>query len=751
MTAQVSEKRSEFLNYFLYKLGKLKFILIASCILAFFTFPFNTFIQDRWIQAKLADMASVNPAGGVSETLLAVRRLEGAYTVSTMICYLCIAALGIITFWTIKDSFRYLGSKKYLNMDMSLPVSHKNRFIADALVSFSVTFVPCALAAAIAFVVMAHTMSLDFSIDDYIRTLAASQCDNTAKQMPMFLFAYLLMYALSLFCMSFCGRGIECVTVPVLMNIAIPASIMFIYETAISACYGSTQNAAALVDFTPLAVTSPLGFVWNYMGKRTEAHVYVLAGIFAAALVIGSYFVQKHRRNERVGNAFVFKYARPVVLGISVLAITAFFTWKLFPAQSPEMRAVQRVESASASLYITLLIASTLVFYVAGELIGGEDIKKLPKILLKYAVTAGACLLICSLSTLTGGFGYSNYIPPADKVSKVNINYWDYGDSISSGNISYEAAAAVHKKIIESGFRPDYDDPDAVYASLNLTYLDENDRYIDERTYYVTDEYTEEIYKMCFEGGYERYSYIITGDREFTDNNPDCYVYIYDDSGFGALQNEIRTDITFDELQAAFDADKTKLTYERMYKSAYEPSVNLYVKTGNASAGVGAQGFPIYPFFDSTLALLREHGIELFDHRQEMTAAYLVKTTNDMGYAESNMSGFSLMQLYNKDKVQLGAVDIGSPEFEELWKDIANMTMYSSCGDRYWLCVIYWNKGSQVQENEGEEAVVYDGYYTAEYYPVVEEYTSRAAELFGSLREATYEEYYNTLYPEEEE
>ena len=745
MTAQGSKKHSEFLTYFLYKLGRLKFVIIASFILAFFTYPFSTIILDRLTAAKLDDMFSVPPVGGgKSETYLVMRQLEGTYTISLMICYLCIAALGIIAFWTIKDSFRYLGSKKYLSMDMSLPVSHRNRFIADALASFSVTFVPCVLAAAIALAVMAHTGTLDFRDDDITRNWAMSECDTTGKRMVMLIFVYLLMYALSLFCMSFCGRSIECVTVPVLMNAAIPASIMFIYETAVSACYGATQNAAALVDFAPLAVTSPLGFMWNYMGKPIEPYIYVLAAIYAAALVIGSYFVQKHRRNERVGNAFVFRYARPVVLGISVLAITAFFTWKLFPAQSPELRAYQKVENVSPGLFIALLIASTLVFYVAGELICGEDIKKLPKILIKYAVTAGACLLICSLSTLTGGFGYSGYIPPAGKVSKVNVSYWDYGDFISSGNVSYNDAAAVHKKIIESGFRPDYDDPDAEYASLNLTYLDENDRYIDERNYYITDEYTEEIYKMCMEGGVEQYSYIIAGDREFTDNNPDCYVFIFDDSGLGELQNEIRTDITFDELQAAFDADKTKLTYERLYKSVYEPGVNLYVKTGNASAGISNQGFEIFPFFDNTLSLLREHGIELFDHRQEMAAAYLIKATNDQGSAESIMSGALLMQPYNKDKMQLRAVEVGSPEFEELWNDIADKTMYSSYNDRYWLCVIYASRYSP------DGADPRDSFY-AEYYPVVEEYAPRAAELFGSLREATYEEYYNTLNPEETE
>ena len=135
MTAQVSTaKRPGFLTYFLYRLGKLKFLTVILALLEFFTFPYYLIILDRFT------LMALEPGPNDEDMLETLRALTDGFN-----WYLFAAAIFgamIVSFIIILSAFRYLHSKQYVNMDMTLPITHTQRFFGDMLASFTSVFVP---------------------------------------------------------------------------------------------------------------------------------------------------------------------------------------------------------------------------------------------------------------------------------------------------------------------------------------------------------------------------------------------------------------------------------------------------------------------------------------------------------------------------------------------------------------------------------------------------------------------------------
>ncbi len=702
MTAQSSTRnKSRFLTYFLYRLGKLKYLTVLLTILSFFTYPYFLIVYDRYIRLLL---------GIDKDTNNMIRTLEMIARGTDMIIFVA-AMLGcvIVSFVILLSGFRYLHSKRYVNMEMTLPITHTKRFFGDLLATFISVFVPHILAvvtgSAICSVMRSYDWEKLFPQAESSWTPSYYAWINTMESMmPMGIITFLLLFFMTLFVISTTGKKATAVVVPIAMQIVIPASVIFLRNISLFTAYGASDWIRAS-DTGILCVLSPLSFLLMYRSWDSilrDPWILAAIGVYLAGLCIGAYFLQKHRRTERTGEAFVYRYALHIYTGICVLGASAFFWFRIF-CPSASVLWFGYDTDTPAMFYVTEWLIISLVIFVIAELIGGGKLKKLPFTALRYAATTGLCALICFGLAHSDGFGYATYIPDKNTAPRATIQLNNFVDNAQSYNVPYEDAVRLHKKIIDERPQPDSD-----LIELTIGYTSEEDGLVSERRYYLTREYTREIYELIYANkGFlgrshssmyyvpEMNDTITSVDTEtgiFTEievNATDAYVFRYNYTGGVRDDSDItRYDIPVEKLCEAMQADAADVTFEQLYLSAYAGPENLNLRVIYEYNGPSNFEYQIYPFFERTVALLSEYGYDMFEENSEYKPAYIARKTKEVPYSvENSLSLFNYTNYVNDGGDGSFEVHTLEPDSEEYSKAIsmtAERSFYTG-NERYYI------------------------------------------------------------------
>ena len=754
MTAQ-SSTRNRLLTYYLYRLGRLKYLMILLLLFGFLTFP----LYSVFLEGYAAEVLSVVDIG----------------TTNRVICedlgwkiFAVGVAGGLVVMLIIGlEAFRYLHKKKYVNMDMSLPVNHTQRFFGDLLAMLTAQFVPVFLVCGIGGAISAHVRSLDYTqfyvlnggTPSYLR-----QCERLESMIPTFIIASAMLVAMSLFVISFCGRTPVAVIMTIAVQFAIPLSTYCIWIIALSGAYGASSYS--VMDTSVMSLLSPLGYLFSAGMNETHRLLngspwgYIFIVTYIAALTAGSYFVQKHRRNERTGEPFVYKFARHGFTALYILAVIALFSMAAFAPDYARFTIffnssplVNSVNTDNSAIMIFTGLGAALVIFIIMELIGGGRLKKFPLAAARFTVTAGMCLGLCALMPMTGCFGYSSYVPTASEADRANISFYNSGDYTGDFTVPYEEAAALHKRILEEvpGRRVN---PYFNAANIHITFTYLNDsRYIAERVYELNESYARDIYEMYFRnGGFaNHYTGRYEGGAASSSTRSEDGQWItveYPREQFAFLwttnvrpvdgKNEedymIKSDVNVDELMNTMIEEAKATTFEQYYLSSYSPPkyINVRTKTyyGSSITGENTSSdydnyYRVYPFYTKTVALLKEHGIDLFPDEQPDYSEYSVFLIKpDEGAIYGSVENSFTMNSYNSNLFNdlsftgIHRLTAGSDELKEIMTYTAEESYYKG-KERYYVWVTDGHYGQNVSN--------------ICLYPVTEEHTARAAEIWGAL------------------
>ena len=132
MTAQSSTK-NRFIQYYMYRLGKLKNLMIILSFFGLMTFPLYSLLLERYAAAVTSPVDLEN----------------GSYLTYKNLCedlgwklfYAGVLCGVVVMLLILLEGFRYLHRKKFVNMDMALPLTHTERFFGDLLAVITAQFV----------------------------------------------------------------------------------------------------------------------------------------------------------------------------------------------------------------------------------------------------------------------------------------------------------------------------------------------------------------------------------------------------------------------------------------------------------------------------------------------------------------------------------------------------------------------------------------------------------------------------------
>ena len=249
------------------------------------------------------------------------------------------------------------------------------------------------------------------------------------------------------------------------------------------------------------------------------------------------------------------------------------------------------------------------------------------------------------------------------------------------------------------------------------------------RRYEIYTGMTGEIYELMFANNYpeslyqlsEEYSGIVSGrflSVKYTSHK--CARYVMEDTTAGLNM----TDVPVEAFMEALQADARDATFEQFYRTPYRGGVTFKVSTNWVTpesspyyTGIRSTSeerlFTVYPFFERTLALLKEYGIEP-DFEPRVDEAYFFEEPY-AGFTvnPTYLNEFLPSDVYDRRTQELSdnyRIDPDSDRFRELLDMSAPRAYFEGRRGRYMLVI----------KN------IFNGY---EFYSVTEDNLPRAAEL----------------------
>lgn len=220
----------------------------------------------------------------------------------------CIAlAIAILSGAIIAISiFNYLYKKSTVDMNLSLPLTTRQRFLSEYFADLTIYIVPAIIGGLIGTVILLtgkHELMEFLKYTIYIGSIV--------------IIGMILYYSLTVLILSCCGSLFETILSTLLINAMIPASIYLLSYTIISNdSFGLSSNSLFL---NQIFISSPIGnaafiiyFFDNvnmYGNVNTNLYVHWLIPtlIFTVLIVLLSYFLYKKRKAEQVSKPYVYK------------------------------------------------------------------------------------------------------------------------------------------------------------------------------------------------------------------------------------------------------------------------------------------------------------------------------------------------------------------------------------------------------------------------------------------------------------
>lgn len=439
----------------------------------------------------------------------------------------CIAlAIAILSGAIIAISiFNYLYKKSTVDMNLSLPLTTRQRFLSEYFAGLTIYIVPAIIGGLIGTVILLtgkHELMEFLKYTIYIGSIV--------------IIGMILYYSLTVLILSCCGSLFETILSTLLINAMIPASIYLLsYNIISNDSFGLSSNSLFL---NQIFISSPIGnaafiiyFFDNvnmYGNVNTNLYVHWLIPtlIFTVLIVLLSYFLYKKRKAEQVSKPYVYKFIYYAILFFVTFCIISIFK---VSTGSSDYTAQTDSTPIDASFFPAVM-CSGIVFFIM-EIISNRGFKKFWLSILKFAGTITCIYAVLLLCHATNGFGVNKYVPLESAVDTVNIDLDNYYGNTSIYNFSVTNKHTIHDVVSlhEKVIKEKYEDKNTSHKEISESELDQRIKngalatynrknisityYLKNgsiltREYNVSDEQMEQLYASMMTGrDYAEYCY----------------------------------------------------------------------------------------------------------------------------------------------------------------------------------------------------------------------------------------------------
>lgn len=435
----------------------------------------------------------------------------------------CIAlAIAILSGAIIAISiFNYLYKKSTVDMNLSLPLTTRQRFLSEYFAGLTIYIVPAIIGGLIGTVILLtgkHELMEFLKYTIYIGSIV--------------IIGMILYYSLTVLILSCCGSLFETILSTLLINAMIPASIYLLsYNIISNDSFGLSSNSLFL---NQIFISSPIGnaafiiyFFDNvnmYGNVNTNLYVHWLIPtlIFTVLIVLLSYFLYKKRKAEQVSKPYVYKFIYYAILFFVTFCIISIFK---VSTGSSDYTAQTDSTPIDASFFPAVM-CSGIVFFIM-EIISNRGFKKFWLSILKFAGTITCIYAVLLLCHATNGFGVNKYVPLESAVDNVIIDF----DNTSTYNLPIRNKHTIHDVVSlhEKVIKEKYEDKNTSHKeipeseldqrikngalatynrnNISITYYLKNGSIL-TREYNVSDEQMEQLYASMMTGrDYAEYCY----------------------------------------------------------------------------------------------------------------------------------------------------------------------------------------------------------------------------------------------------
>ncbi len=334
--------------------------------------------------------------------------IEGLFTVSIFAF-----ALSMITGVIMAlNSFRYLYTKSLVDMNYSLPLTSRQRFIADYTAGLASYLIPFIAEAIISLIILSiGSVFIDMSwFWEYFGRLFGVGIS--------ILIGMIMLYTLTVMTTTFCGAIFEASFAALEVNVIIPVAILCGFFCIEASCpFGITSESILYSGI--LNSTSPAGivvFIVTFLEANDSSTLGVvyLRWIIPTLIVLAIYLfiaitAYTRRKAEHVSKPYVYKLFYYVIVTLAVFCI------------------LSNLIINETGIVPGLIICGIMYFIL--EVISKRGFKRFWVSVIRYGVTVGAVFVFCSICQSTEGFGINKYVVPEKLVSSVDITlYGDYGN-----------------------------------------------------------------------------------------------------------------------------------------------------------------------------------------------------------------------------------------------------------------------------------------------------------------------------------
>lgn len=685
-------------RYYFYKLKKLRACLVIQTIAALLFYPlaaagFNMAFEADRVWREMLDKYSYSPEVE-DEAFRAARQamesrleaMQAALVIGAAVVIAALVVTVIMHFIVPLISYRRLYRKTYADMDFSLPISADTGFWGDFLAGATVTVLPHLISVLLGLICIQPLHALEG--DDYYSFVTEITFELIVPLAWTGFLGLIMLYCLTVLLIGCCGKASHVAAVPIIVNASVPAVhwlLLWLGNNFAAGHWGVFENEAQV---NSLFVTSPLGMV---IGSVTQAYLvreyksynvpipegyhlpiqqaqYLIPAIIVILLfILAAWLVIRRRRAEQTGAAaFASKPAQYAVHGLASLAVCSVAGWRIarnivdwFASMHGLPENINYIDG-----YSVLLLIAVPVVYIILELAAGER-KRFGRSMIRCAVTTVCSAGIVAAAMTCNAFGTYLRAPSANSIvsARVDLDRSSTDEYISfsvSERDNIEAVAklqnTIDKELTYSNIfmmaERTRKDPESYRSSTRagFVYFTANGQRKECDIEISEDTYREILENTVFpEVMANRCLYFHDNADEIIGTLPQ-----YRSGDFTPLE---KGGLTPDMVREAVKKDCENVTFERMYKCEsgnFLRTVYFRIKTKQDRAYDNvlyvdndyAGSVTVYPWFDNTLALLSEYGVDVdfgLDADKYKTA-FIVKSLPDDGkeYYRGCYSGMNI-------------------------------------------------------------------------------------------------------------
>lgn len=510
-------------------------------------------------------------------------------------------------------NFSYLYRKTIVDMHHSLPLTTTQRFFADFLSGLSIYIIP---------VICAIFLSLGILGAGSIITDMSDIWTNVPlllREAFVMVMAMLLLYAISVFALTFCGNTFEAIFSIFSFMIMLPSTVGCVWLALVhSAPFGISGYSIFFKNI--FTSTSPIGtfaFFIQHMSSSIEnsssdlwmyCKWMVITFIVFLLYIAAAYLLYKFRKAESVSKPYVYKAFFYTIMTMAVFCILSLF-----------------ISVGSNYVVVIAGILMCAIGWFIMEIITRRGFKKFWTAPIGFVAAVLSVFLICGICDVTHGFGMAKHVPLTVNIERVEISDCDvlsYDDITFKDRDVIEQATKLNKEIVDRYFNSEDYSYDYFEEGQNISYSDYCDgrvtfKYhtltgsIIIREYPVPSELMGDLTKaIVLSDEYAEYAseeiakHSFSYDASINDHVPILYV---SDKFNSSIDNIKVSSQEIDEVRACYCSDLKKMTAEDLENE------NIYCFVDRQ--------FVLNSFTD-TIACLKEIGYKFNDEKFIINHAY---------------------------------------------------------------------------------------------------------------------------------